>query len=120
MQAHKLKNTSTKIFEAAVQIQTKYRYGLTGTAMQNDFGELWALLSWAVPGDMPDWKQFEGFYVSNIKMGQRKQASKFFLAKACFLPYSVLSPERLGLDAWNSHVISTCKFFQAFKLQKAI
>ncbi|KAK9806401.1 hypothetical protein WJX73_002468 [Symbiochloris irregularis] len=80
-EAHKLKNPSTKIFEAAVQISTRFRYGLTGTAMQNDFGELWALLSWAVPGDMPDWREFHHYYVEDIKLGQRKSTSQHWLGK---------------------------------------
>lgn len=33
-EAHKLKNRSSKTYEACCQLPTKLRYGLTGTAMQ--------------------------------------------------------------------------------------
>lgn len=33
-EAHKLKNRSSKTYEASCQLSTKLRYGLTGTAMQ--------------------------------------------------------------------------------------
>ena len=33
-EAHKLKNRNAKIHEACCQLDTKLRYGLTGTAMQ--------------------------------------------------------------------------------------
>ena len=33
-EAHKLKNRSSKTYEASCQLPTKLRYGLTGTAMQ--------------------------------------------------------------------------------------
>lgn len=34
VQAHKLKNDGSKTYQAAAQIRTKLRYGLTGTVMQ--------------------------------------------------------------------------------------
>lgn len=33
-EAHKLKNRSSKTYEACCQLPTKLRFGLTGTAMQ--------------------------------------------------------------------------------------
>ncbi|KAL3134837.1 hypothetical protein ABBQ32_007805 [Trebouxia sp. C0010 RCD-2024] len=71
-EAHKLKNRRAKIYEACCQLPTKLRYGLTGTAMQNDYDELHALLDWAVPGGLGERHQFQEYYEQPIKMAQKK------------------------------------------------
>ncbi|CAL8464574.1 g4109 [Coccomyxa elongata] len=88
-ECHKLKNkrTTTKsdnisTYGAANCLGTKRRYGLTGTAMQNDYGELWSLLHWANPTRMGDWEQFQDFYVKPLKEGQRRDCTDLQLAKA--------------------------------------
>ena len=50
-------------------------------ALQNDFKELWALLSWAVPDCVSDLRQFEEYYVDPLKLGQRSNASEYHLGK---------------------------------------
>ncbi|KAL0045771.1 hypothetical protein WJX82_003975 [Trebouxia sp. C0006] len=80
-EAHKLKNRNAKIHEACCQLDTKLRYGLTGTAMQNDYDELFNLLDWAVPGGLGDRKQFHLYYEGPIKMAQKKDVNEAALGK---------------------------------------
>ena len=51
-EAHKLKNPKSSTTKAFHRFPTRLRYGLTGTAVQNDLGELWTLLDWANPGEV--------------------------------------------------------------------
>ncbi|EIE19153.1 hypothetical protein COCSUDRAFT_20093, partial [Coccomyxa subellipsoidea C-169] len=88
-EAHKLKNkrVSTKndnisTYGAATSLRTKRRYGLTGTAMQNDYQELWSLLHWANPLKMGAWDQFLEHYVNPMKQGQKRDCTDLQLAKA--------------------------------------
>lgn len=56
------------------------RYGLTGTAMQNDHKELWALLSWAVPQCLGDWRDCDKKYVQPLQHAQKANATDEELA----------------------------------------
>ncbi|DBA73362.1 TPA: hypothetical protein ACH3X1_011407 [Trebouxia sp. C0004] len=80
-EAHKLKNRNAKIYVACCQLETKLRYGLTGTAMQNDYDELFNLLDWAVPGGLGDRQQFQVYYEGPIKMAQKKDVNEAALGK---------------------------------------
>lgn len=45
-EAHRLKNRKSQTFKSIVQLKPKYRFGLTGTPMQNKPEEMFALMSW--------------------------------------------------------------------------
>lgn len=49
MQAHIVKNADSKTYKACQRFQTRLRYGLTGTAMQNNHKELFYLLDLCAP-----------------------------------------------------------------------
>lgn len=49
MQAHIVKNAESKTYQACRSLQTRLRYGLTGTAMQNSHKELYYLLDLCAP-----------------------------------------------------------------------
>ncbi|KAG8832857.1 hypothetical protein FRC17_000512 [Serendipita sp. 399] len=58
-EAHKLKNPARKTVQALSKFQRGCRFGLTGTAIQNNYEELWALLNWAnrdSVGTLAQWK----------------------------------------------------------------
>ncbi|DBA69980.1 TPA: hypothetical protein ACH3X2_012333 [Trebouxia sp. C0005] len=80
-EAHKLKNRNAKIHEACCRLGTKLRYGLTGTAMQNDYDELFNLLDWAVPGGLGDRHQFKIYYEEPIKLAQKNDVNEAALGK---------------------------------------
>lgn len=50
-EAQKIKNRSTKLFKAFIQLQPEYRFVLTGTPMTNKPEEIFALMKW-VDGDI--------------------------------------------------------------------
>jgi SNF2 family DNA or RNA helicase len=49
-EAHRLKNAKSALTEAFHKFPTPHRYGLTGTAIQNDLNEMWCILNFANPG----------------------------------------------------------------------
>ena len=48
-EAHKLKNSESKIAQASRLIHAQRRLLLTGTPLQNEIGELWSLLNFLMP-----------------------------------------------------------------------
>ncbi|KAK9862888.1 hypothetical protein WJX84_009991 [Apatococcus fuscideae] len=80
-EAHRLKNKKGRFHQAANAIKTKLRYGLTGTAMQNDYSELWALLHWAVPFSLGEFDAFKQDYINPMKLGQQSTAAEHVHAK---------------------------------------
>jgi SNF2 family DNA or RNA helicase len=70
-EAHKLKNHRAKLYEAACQLPQTRRFGLTGTAMQNSYDELFNLMDWACPGCLGEKKPFKLFYCRTMQQAQR-------------------------------------------------
>ena len=66
-EAHKLKNSESKISINSRMLSSKRRLLLTGTPLQNDIGELWSLLNFLMPqlfrskDDFEDWFDFTNF-----------------------------------------------------------
>ncbi|EJU00345.1 hypothetical protein DACRYDRAFT_23259 [Dacryopinax primogenitus] len=74
-EAHKLKNPHSRLTEAMHRFQHGARFGMTGTAIQNSYLELWTLLDWANPGRVGRLSQWE-FYVSRpLVLGQSSDAT---------------------------------------------
>lgn len=48
-EGHRIKNRSTQLYKALIQLQPEYRFVLTGTPMQNRPDEIFALMSWIEP-----------------------------------------------------------------------
>lgn len=49
-ECHQIKERSSQITQAMDQVNALCRIGLTGTAIQNKYEELWTLLNWTNPG----------------------------------------------------------------------
>ncbi|XP_005110541.2 DNA excision repair protein ERCC-6-like 2 [Aplysia californica] len=81
-EVHKIKGLRAQVTQTLRIINTPRRYGLTGTALQNNMTELWSILDWAQPGVLGNLEQFENEYVQVIETGQRHDASKRELALA--------------------------------------
>ena len=66
-EAHKLKNADSKVSQASRKLNAKHRLLLTGTPLQNDVGELWALLNFLMPqifesrDDFKEWFDFGNY-----------------------------------------------------------
>ncbi|KAK3215539.1 hypothetical protein GRF29_8g368204 [Pseudopithomyces chartarum] len=81
-ECHQIKNKNAEISKAMNKINALCRIGLTGTAIQNKYEELWNLLNWARPGaygSAQEWKQMVSL---PLKMGQAHDASHAQLADA--------------------------------------
>ena len=63
-------------------ISFEYRYGLTGTPLQNKLGEFWCVLDWENPGSLGKAKKFNLEFGKPIREGQRYDATKRELALA--------------------------------------
>ncbi|GAA5896419.1 hypothetical protein JCM5296_002726 [Sporobolomyces johnsonii] len=74
-EAHKLKNPKSRTTQALHLLKTPFRYGLTGTAIQNRLAELWCLLNWANPGHVGTDKQWYDLISRPLKYAQRKEAT---------------------------------------------
>lgn len=61
-EAHRLKNRSSVLYAALHNLRTQHRLLLTGTPLQNNLGELWALLSFILPSLFDDEQQFADWF----------------------------------------------------------
>ncbi|MFA5257076.1 MAG: DEAD/DEAH box helicase [Opitutales bacterium] len=68
-EAQNIKNHRTKTYEAAVEIPARRRLALTGTPVENNLSELWALYSAMQPGILPDHKAFTRHFRTPIEKG---------------------------------------------------
>ncbi|KZT50905.1 hypothetical protein CALCODRAFT_504196 [Calocera cornea HHB12733] len=74
-EAHKLKNPLSRFTQSMHQFEHGLRFGLTGTAIQNNYLELWTLLDWANPGRVGRQSQWD-FYVSRpLLLGQSRDST---------------------------------------------
>lgn len=81
-ECHQIRNRHAEITKAMNKINALCRIGLTGTAIQNKYEELWNILNWARPGaygSAQEWKQKISL---PLKMGQAYDASHRQLADA--------------------------------------
>lgn len=81
-ECHQLKGRSSETTQSMNEINALCRIGLTGTAIQNSYDELWTLLNWTNPGKfgpISTWKQSISI---PLKMGQSHDATVHQLSKA--------------------------------------
>ena len=81
-ECHQLKGRNSETTQSMNEINALCRIGLTGTAIQNSYDELWTLLNWTNPGKfgpISTWKQSISI---PLKMGQSHDATVHQLSKA--------------------------------------
>jgi len=81
-ECHQIKGRSSETTQAMNEVNALCRIGLTGTAIQNSYDELWTLLNWTNPGKfgpISTWKQSISV---PLKMGQSHDATVHQLSKA--------------------------------------
>ncbi|KAI4650596.1 hypothetical protein J4E93_002953 [Alternaria ventricosa] len=79
-ECHQIKSKDAEITKAMNKINALCRIGLTGTAIQNKYEELWNLLNWVRPGaygSAQEWKQKISL---PLKLGQAHDATNAQLA----------------------------------------
>lgn len=81
-ECHLIKEPKSQITLVANQVNSKVRIGLTGTAIQNNYDELYTLLNWTNPGKYGT----AGFWKTNVsavlKNGQKHNATNWELTNA--------------------------------------
>ncbi|HEY6800058.1 MAG TPA: DEAD/DEAH box helicase, partial [Agromyces sp.] len=61
-EAQFVKNPATKVHQAARDIRAPFRLAVTGTPVENNLGELWALINIVAPGLFPSRRAFDERY----------------------------------------------------------
>ena len=75
-EAQFVKNAATKVHEAARGIRAPFRLAVTGTPIENNLGELWAILQLVAPGLFPSRRAFDERYRRPIEQdgnGERRE-----------------------------------------------
>ena len=57
-EAQAIKNHTTQKYKAVCGVNSKVRFALTGTPVENRLGELWSIFSFLMPGYLPPYKTF--------------------------------------------------------------
>ncbi|KAF5361394.1 hypothetical protein D9758_006271 [Tetrapyrgos nigripes] len=75
-EVHRIKNDKSKGAQAFSKFTCLRRYGLTGTAIQNSYDELWAIANWTTPGLLCRGKEWKQFVSKPLRVGQSSKASE--------------------------------------------
>ncbi|KAJ3416864.1 hypothetical protein HDV05_008449 [Chytridiales sp. JEL 0842] len=82
-EVHVLKGVKSQTTRALKSFdQVTCRYGLTGTAIQNNYKDLWCILDWCNPGSVSSESSFENNVAIPLRLGQAFNATKREVAKA--------------------------------------
>ena len=72
-EAHRLKNEASMFSQTVRMLQTDYRLLLTGTPLQNNLHELWALLNFLLPDVFSSSEQFDDWFNLDVDDTEAKQ-----------------------------------------------
>lgn len=75
-EAHRLKNPASKLTLAFNQFSCEARFGLTGTAIQNSYEELWTLLDWSNRGMIGSLREWRTAVSRPLAVGQSAKATE--------------------------------------------
>ncbi|KAJ5903124.1 DNA excision repair protein ERCC-6-like 2 [Penicillium tannophilum] len=81
-ECHKIKERKSETTIAMNEINALCRIGLTGTAIQNRYEELWTLLNWTNPGVLGPVTSWRAQIAEPLKIGQSHNATVNELSKA--------------------------------------
>ncbi|KAJ5574273.1 DNA excision repair protein ERCC-6-like 2 [Penicillium hispanicum] len=81
-ECHKIKERTSETTRAMNEINSLCRLGLTGTAIQNRYEELWTLLNWTNPGVLGPVTTWKAQISEPLKIGQSHDATMNELSKA--------------------------------------
>lgn len=84
-EAHRLKNENSKLFKELNQLSTRMRLLLTGTPLQNNLHELWALLNFMLPDIFTSSEDFDALFAADTEEEQSIVLSKLHKILTPFL-----------------------------------
>ncbi|KAL2013136.1 hypothetical protein VTN00DRAFT_661 [Thermoascus crustaceus] len=81
-ECHIIKERKSETTVAMNEVNALCRIGLTGTAIQNKYEELWTLLNWTNPGKLGPVTTWKSSISEPLKIGQSHDATLYQLSKA--------------------------------------
>jgi len=81
-ECHVIKGRKSETTQALNEVNALCRIGLTGTAIQNSYDELWTLLNWTNPGRFGPISTWKASISEPLKIGQSHDATIHQLSKA--------------------------------------
>ena len=81
-ECHQIKGRRSETTQAINEVNALCRIGLTGTAIQNSYDELWTLLNWTNPGRFGPISTWKATISEPLKAGQSHDATVYQLSKA--------------------------------------
>ena len=81
-ECHIIKGRKSETTQAMNEVNALCRIGLTGTAIQNSYDELWTLLNWTNPGQVGPIATWSARISEPLKIGQSHDATVSQLSKA--------------------------------------
>ena len=66
-EAHRIKNEASALSVVVRQLSTQYRLLITGTPLQNNLHELWALLNFLMPAVFTSADLFDSYFSTSIQ-----------------------------------------------------
>jgi SNF2 family DNA or RNA helicase len=75
-EAQHAKNPYSHTARALRRVESQARVALTGTPVENNLSELWAVLDWTTPGLLGSLKSFRGRYAKAIEGEQDREAAE--------------------------------------------
>ncbi|OWZ24343.1 hypothetical protein PHMEG_000625 [Phytophthora megakarya] len=74
-EAHLIRNPSTALFRAVLELNASHRVTLSGTPLQNNVTDLWALFEFLMPGYLGDFASFRREFVLPITKSKERNAT---------------------------------------------
>mmetsp|Transcript_59811 Transcript_59811/g.146980 ORF Transcript_59811/g.146980 Transcript_59811/m.146980 type:complete len:856 (-) Transcript_59811:235-2802(-) len=96
-EGHRLKNDKSQLFGALARFTVRHKILLTGTPLQNNLHELWALLNFLLPEEFSDADDFDNFFQSSEKA--EEVTNKLFKILRPFLLRRLKADVEKGLPA---------------------
>ena len=75
-EAQAVKNHATQKYKAVCKVNSRVRFALTGTPVENRLGELWSIFSFLMPGYLPPYKSFCARFEKPIVQDDDKDAAR--------------------------------------------
>ncbi|KAE9035565.1 putative helicase [Phytophthora rubi] len=74
-EAHLIRNPSTALFRAVLELRATHRVALSGTPLQNNVTDLWALFEFLMPGYLGEFAEFRREFVLPITKSKERNAT---------------------------------------------